>query len=231
MNLIEMKKINKMYNQGKRNAFHALKNIDFFVDEGDFVAIKGSSGAGKSTLLHIIGCLDTQTTGTYSFCGVCVEEMNQQQKAILRNREIGFVLQDFGLLEYQTVIESVSLPILFSNEVSILKCQSRCLSVLGEVGLQGYAHKKVRELSGGEKQRVAIARALINKPKLIVADEPTGALDEENATLIMNYLRKLNEAGTTIVIVTHDSTVADLCKTKYTMRYGEIRLEKTSVSN
>ncbi len=223
MTIVKMSKVSKIYNKGKKNQFKALNEIDFSVEEGDMIAIRGSSGAGKSTLLHIMGCMDTQTSGHYYFCGDYVKDMSQQQKAVIRNKKIGFVLQDFGLLEYQSVLDAVSLPLLFSNEIPVSKMKKHCLEYLAEVGLQGYATKVVNELSGGEKQRVAIARALVNNPSLILADEPTGALDEENAHNIMKLLQRLNADGRTVVIVTHDSDVASMCKTQITMKYGELR--------
>ena len=223
MTLVKMNKISKIYNKGKKNQFKALNEVDFSVDEGDMIAIRGSSGAGKSTLLHIIGCMDTQTSGHYYFCGENVKDMTQQQKAVIRNKKIGFVLQDFGLLEYQSVLDAVSLPLLFSNEIPVSKMKKHCLAYLAEVGLQGYATKTVNELSGGEKQRVAIARALVNNPSLILADEPTGALDEENAYNVMKLLQKLNENGKAVVIVTHDTDIANMCKTQITMKYGELK--------
>lgn len=223
MTIVKMNKVSKIYNKGKKNQFLALNEIDFSVEAGDMIAIRGSSGAGKSTLLHIMGCMDTQTSGHYFFCGDYVKDMSQQQKAVIRNKKIGFVLQDFGLLEYQSVLDAVSLPLLFSNEIPVSKMKKHCLEYLAEVGLQGYATKAVNELSGGEKQRVAIARALVNNPSLILADEPTGALDEENAHNIMKLLQRLNADGKTVVIVTHDSDVASMCKTQIMMKYGELR--------
>lgn len=224
MKLVEMKDIKKVYNAGKRNACTVLNGLSLEVDSGEMVAITGSSGCGKSTLLHILGCLDTQTGGTYLLQGGDVGAMDWNKKAVLRNREIGFVLQDFGLIEYQTVWDNLSIPLYFNPDVQKAQVRTKCLDALREVGMEGMGGEKVSTLSGGEKQRIAIARALINQPSLILADEPTGSLDHENAIRIMELLRKVNKQGNTIVLVTHDREIADGCDRQLELAEGRLRL-------
>ncbi len=215
MKLAEMKGITKIYANQAGQSRTVLDDLDLMIYEGDMVAIMGSSGCGKSTLLHILGCLDEQTSGTYMFKNDDVREMSWDEKAVLRNREIGFVLQDFGLIEYKTVLDNVAIPLRFNSQIPGNKVKTLCMAAIREVGLDGYATELVRKLSGGEKQRVAIARAIVNHPSLILADEPTGALDEENSVKIMELFQRLNEQGMTIVVVTHDPVVANTCKKTY----------------
>lgn len=211
MKLVEMNNIKKVYNAEKKNVCTVLNNLSLDIEEGEMVAIMGSSGSGKSTLLHILGCLDTQTEGQYLFRGKNVDSMNWDEKATLRNEEIGFVLQDFGLIEYQTVLDNLLIPLYFNSGVKKSQMRSLCLDTLCEVGMEGMGTEKVNTLSGGEKQRIAIARALINQPSLILADEPTGSLDHANSERIMELLKTVNKKGNTIIIVTHDNRVAAVC--------------------
>lgn len=223
MKLVEMKDIKKVYNAGKRNACTVLNGLSLEVETGEMVAITGSSGCGKSTLMHILGCLDTQTEGSYLLRGKDVGTMDWNEKARLRNGEIGFVLQDFGLIEYQTVWDNLSIPLLFNPDTQKAQIRTKCLDALREVGMEGMGKEKVSTLSGGEKQRIAIARALINQPSLILADEPTGSLDHENAKRIMELLKEVNKQGNTIILVTHDREIAACCDRQLALAEGRLQ--------
>lgn len=219
MELCVCKGITKLYNPGKPNEVAALKNVDITIKQGETVAIQGPSGSGKSTLLHILGCLDGCTSGEYSFEGEAVRFANSRRVARLRGEKIGFVLQQYGLLEEQTVLDNVTLPVLFGRQ-SMRKAGERAQEILQRLGIQNLRGKRVRQLSGGEKQRVAIARALINDPALILADEPTGALDSATGAQIVQLLLSLAETGKTVMIVTHDSGVAAQCGRHVTIQDG-----------
>lgn len=210
MELCVLRGITKIYNPGKENETVALRNVHLRIAKGESLAIQGPSGSGKSTLLHILGCLDSYTEGEYQFAGESVRFSNSRAVARLRNEKIGFVLQQYGLLDEQTVLDNVELPILFGKQ-SMKKAAENTEALLQTLGIYHLKGKKVRQLSGGEKQRVAIARAMVNSPELILADEPTGALDSETGKQIMQALLSLQELGKTIVVVTHDSAVAALC--------------------
>ena len=216
--MIKMEKINKIYNQGKSSQVHALKDVDFNVNAGDMVAISGPSGSGKSTLLHILAGIDRQTDGSYLFDGKDISKMSDRQKSRLRNREIGIVMQDFGLLDGETVIRNT-----YNREV-----KAGAKEMLSLVGMEKYLDKKVNQLSGGQKQRVAIARALNMNAKVIIADEPTGALDSENTESLMRLLQKLNETGITMIIVTHNPVVAKMCKKRYVLTDGKLVEEEAN---
>lgn len=225
MKIVEMKNVSKTYIDGKKNETNALKNINFNVESGDFIAIKGNSGSGKSTLLHIIGCLDAPTIGEYYYMGRNANELTLKELADIRNKNIGFVLQDYGLIEKNTVMENIILPLWFAGELSAKEMRKKAREKLDEFDMSSYENKLVKDLSGGEKQRVAIARALINNPSLIIADEPTGALDYHSTEIVMNILKEQNEKGRTIIVVTHDDDVAAICKERYVMKYGELKKE------
>ncbi|MBR4305724.1 MAG: ABC transporter ATP-binding protein [Ruminiclostridium sp.] len=209
--MIEFKKVNKHYNLGKDTEVHALKDVDLFIDKGEYVAIMGVSGSGKSTLLHIIGCLDSPTVGTYMLGKYDVSKYGDNTLSELRNDNIGFVLQDFGLLPEKSVFENVSIPLMFSNSVKYRNIKGKVNEVLKKIGISDLSKKKVAQLSGGQKQRVAICRAMINDPAIILADEPTAALDKVTASEIMSVFKELNDDGKTIIIVTHDREVANKC--------------------
>lgn len=218
MSLIEIRNLNKYYAVGK-NSFHALKDINFEVEEGDFVAIEGQSGAGKSTLLNIVGCIDGFDSGDYRFGGSRIGGLSDAKLAAVRNTKIGYVFQDFCLVNHQTVLFNAMLPLFFSK-VSYREMKRLGLQALQRVGIGEQAHKKANQLSGGQRQRVAIARAIINRPALILADEPTGALDSETSAQIMDLLAALNAEGTTILVVTHDRFVSGYCQKHITIRDG-----------
>lgn len=198
--------LNKTYMMGKQRV-EALRGVDFEVERGGFVAIMGPSGSGKSTLMNLAGCLDRPTSGTLYLAERDVSRLSQDQLAVVRNKEIGFVFQQFNLLTSMTAIENVELPLMYAG-VPPRERRRRAEEALGKVGLAERAKHRPMELSGGQQQRVAAARALVNKPSLIIADEPTGALDSKTGVEIMKLITELNEQGHTVVLVTHDAEVA-----------------------
>ena len=209
MSFIEIKNLKKIYNANKSIEVEALKSINLIIEKGDFCSIVGVSGSGKSTLLYILGCIDKQTEGTYLLEGKNVSMMSENELAQIRNKKIGFVLQDFGLIEEETVIENVRVPILFCKDKNLIRnFRNKAEKLLKDLGIENLKDKKVNLLSGGQRQRVAIARALINDPELILADEPTGSLDTNTAQNIMNIFKELNKSGKTIIIVTHNMELA-----------------------
>ena len=194
MSFIEIKNLKKIYNANKSIEVEALKSINLIIEKGDFCSIVGVSGSGKSTLLYILGCIDKQTEGTYLLEGKNVSKMSENELAQIRNKKIGFVLQDFGLIEEETVIENVRVPILFCKDKNLIRnFRNKAEKLLKDLGIENLKDKKVNLLSGGQRQRVAIARALINDPELILADEPTGSLDTNTAQNIMNIFKELTE--------------------------------------
>ncbi len=198
-----------------------LKDVSLDVSEGEFVSIMGPSGSGKSTLMHIIGCLDVPTSGSYQFRNQLVGEMSAVELARLRNQEIGFVFQNFHLLPRMTALRNVELPLVYAGARKDVR-RARALHLLSEVGLAERTHHLPNELSGGQKQRVAIARALANQPSLLLADEPTGALDTATGKDIMTLLQKLNESGMTIILITHDPHVASYARRVIRLVDGQI---------
>lgn len=204
--LIELKDINKTYDNGQ--PLHVLKGIDLTIDEGEFVSIMGASGSGKSTLLNILGILDNYDSGEYHLAGRLIKDLSENQAAEYRNKMIGFIFQSFNLISFKTAVENVELP-LFYRGVPRKKRHELALQYLEKLGLSEWADHYPNEMSGGQKQRVAIARALITKPRIILADEPTGALDSKTSKEVMQLLSELNrEEGVTMIIVTHDPSVA-----------------------
>ncbi len=205
--LIELKDVNKTYDNGQ--PLHVLKGINLSIDSGEFVSIMGASGSGKSTLLNIIGILDNYDTGEYYIDGRLIKGLSEKQAADYRNRMIGFIFQSFNLISFKTAVENVELP-LFYQGVSRSKRHELAMQYLEKLGLADWAGHYPNEMSGGQKQRVAIARALITNPKILLADEPTGALDSKTSEEVMQLLAKLNrEEGVTIIVVTHESGVAN----------------------
>ena len=207
MALIELKDINKTYNNGQ--PLHVLKGINLSIERGEFVSIMGASGSGKSTLLNILGILDNYDTGTYHLDGKLIKDLTEKQAADYRNRMMGFVFQSFNLIGFKTALENVELPLYYQG-VPRRKRQEMAMEYLEKMGLTPWATHFPNEMSGGQKQRVAIARALITKPQIILADEPTGALDSKTSVEVMQLLKQLNqEDGITIIVVTHEGGVAN----------------------
>ncbi|MBO4923014.1 MAG: ABC transporter ATP-binding protein [Bacteroidales bacterium] len=205
--MIELKGVNKTYDNGQ--PLHVLKGIDLSIDRGEFVSIMGASGSGKSTLLNILGILDNYDTGEYWLDGKLIKDLSERQAADYRNRMIGFIFQSFNLIGFKTAVENVELP-LFYQGVSRHKRHMLAMEYLERLGLKDWASHYPNEMSGGQKQRVAIARALITHPQIILADEPTGALDSKTSVEVMDLLGQLNrEEGVTLIVVTHESGVAN----------------------
>lgn len=208
--MIKLNNIVKVYNPKKANEFKALHEVSCEIQDGEMVAVIGQSGAGKSTLLHILACIDSYQKGEYVIDGTLVKNLSERQYAKIRNEKIGMAMQDFALVEDFTALENVMIPLNFSKR-KIKGKKEKALSALKSVGIEDLAKKPCNKLSGGQKQRVAIARAIVNDPSMILADEPTGALDTKTSEEIMELFKSLNKEGKTIVIVTHDPKVANQC--------------------
>jgi putative ABC transport system ATP-binding protein len=204
--MIKLEQINKTYHNGA--PLHVLKGIDLEIAPGEMVSIMGASGSGKSTLLNILGVLDTYDTGNYYLNNLLVKNLSETKAAELRNKMIGFIFQSFNLISFKNAMENVALPLYYQG-ISLKKRNHIELEYLDKMGLKEWAEHKPNELSGGQKQRVAIARALIAKPQVILADEPTGALDSKTSEEVIQILREVNKAGMTTIIVTHEQSVAD----------------------
>ncbi|MBW0185108.1 MAG: ABC transporter ATP-binding protein [Hydrogenophaga sp.] len=220
MPLIEARSLTKTYTMG-HEAVHALAGVSLDIEAGEFVAIMGSSGSGKSTLMNILGCLDVPDTGTYRLAGDAVQDMGSDALAAVRNRRIGFVFQQFNLLPRTSAQENVELPMVYAG-VPTAERHRRARAALQRVGLGERTGHTPAELSGGQQQRVAIARALVNQPQLILADEPTGALDTHTSEDIMGLLAELNAQGITVVLVTHEHDVADWARRRLVFRDGRL---------
>ncbi len=205
--MIKLEKLHKSYPIGK-DSLHVLKGLDLHIKEGEFVSIMGSSGSGKSTLLNIIGLLDTHDEGNYYLNNQLIENLDEKKAAILRNKFLGFVFQSFNLITYKNALENVALPLYYKG-VKRKERQRIALKYLEKVGLKDRADHLPNELSGGEKQRVAVARALVTQPKLILADEPTGALDSVTSEQIMELLSDIHDEGMTILVITHEEDIAE----------------------
>jgi putative ABC transport system ATP-binding protein len=218
--MIEIKNLHKSYPIGK-DSLHVLKGIDLHIGEGEFVSIMGSSGSGKSTLLNIVGLLDEHDEGDYYLNGQLIKNLNEKKAAILRNKFLGFVFQSFNLITYKTALENVALPLYYKG-VSRRERLKTAMEYLDKVGLKDWANHLPSELSGGQKQRVAIARALVTKPKVVLADEPTGALDSTTTDSVMDLLKDINDEGMTVFVITHEEEVAAQTKRVVRLKDGII---------
>jgi putative ABC transport system ATP-binding protein len=206
VSLIRLTHVSRRYQMGTET-IHALRDVSLDIQPGEYVAIMGPSGSGKSTLMNLIGCLDTPTSGSYELNGINVSEMDDNQLADVRNKEIGFVFQSFHLLPRSDALHNVVLPLIYAG-ISAEERNEKALAALGQVGLADRIHHKPNELSGGQRQRVAIARALVNNPSILLADEPTGNLDSKTGVEIMSLFEDLSQKGHTIIVVTHEEAVA-----------------------
>jgi len=221
MHMLKLRDIHKYYQIGQ-NRLHVLQGIDLSIDAGELVAVMGSSGSGKSTLMNILGLLDDYDTGEYHLAGELMKKLSEARAAELRNRYLGFVFQSFHLVPFKSALENVALP-LFYRGVSRRKRLELAEKYLERVGLANWAAHKPNELSGGQRQRVAIARALITEPKVILADEPTGALDSVTSVEVLDLLRTVNrEDGVTVIVVTHEDDIAHLCRRLIHIKDGQI---------
>ena len=220
--LIEMKEIIKAYNIGLESEIEILHGIDLKIYEGEFVAIVGESGSGKSTLMNIIGVLDKQTKGEYYLDGIDIKNANEEEMNVIRNKKIGFVFQNFNLIGRTSALKNVELPMLYAG-VPAEERTKRAKELLSKVGMESRMNHMPNELSGGQKQRVAIARSLVNNPSIILADEPTGALDSETSAMVMDIFNDLNKnQGKTIILITHSKEIAEQCPRIVTIKDGKI---------
>jgi len=224
MSLIRMDNVEKYYNKGKESQVHALKGVSLEIEQGEMIALMGVSGSGKSSLMHILGFLDGFDNGIYRFDGMDAQTLRQDAQAVLRNEKIGFVMQNFGLILYQTAEQNVSLPLLLNRHTNYREIRRRSLRLLRELGLREKASAPVDQLSGGQQQRVAIARAIANDPILLLADEPTGALDAGTAKEVMQIFHRLNkEKNMTVILATHDPKIAAECTRILRIEDGRIQ--------
>ena len=222
--MIEIKDLHKSYRMGS-NSLHVLKGINFSAKAGELVAIMGSSGSGKSTLLNILGMLDGADSGEYVLDGVPIKDLTETKAAQYRNKFLGFIFQSFNLITYKSALENVALP-LYYRKVGRKERQEKALNYLERVGLKEWATHLPSELSGGQKQRVAIARAMAAEPKVLLADEPTGALDSKTSYEVMDLIQKINDEGNTILVVTHEEDIAHMCKRIVHLKDGVIVEDK-----
>ena len=227
MSLIHLQNISRRYQMGVETV-HALRDVSLEIQRGEYVAIMGPSGSGKSTLMNLIGCLDTPSAGHYGLNGVSISEMDDNQLAEIRNREIGFVFQTFNLLARSNALHNVELPLIYAG-ISAEERRHLALEALAQVGLTDRIHHKPNELSGGQRQRVAVARALVNKPSLLLADEPTGNLDSRTGAEIMALFNDLSRKGNTIIVVTHEEDIAKHARRIIRLHDGMIASDEKQV--
>jgi putative ABC transport system ATP-binding protein len=227
MSLIRLQNVSRRYQMGAETV-HALRDVSLEIQRGEYVAIMGPSGSGKSTMMNLVGCLDTATSGRYELNGIGVSDMDDNQLAEIRNREIGFVFQTFNLLSRSNALHNVELPLIYAG-VPAEERRQVALDALTQVGLADRIHHKPNELSGGQRQRVAVARALVNKPSILLADEPTGNLDSKTGTEIMVLFEELSRKGNTIILVTHEEDIARQSRRIIRLRDGLIASDETTV--
>ena len=225
--VIELQNIKRNFQVGDETV-HALRGVSFSINEGEFVTIMGTSGSGKSTLLNILGCLDTPTTGEYLLDGISVRTMSKSQRAVLRNRKIGFVFQNYNLLPKTTAIENVELPLMYNSSVSASERRSRAIEALKAVSLGDRLEHKSNQMSGGQMQRVAIARAFVKDPAVILAEEATGNLDTRTSFEILVLFQKLHAEGRTIIFVTHNPEIAQYSSRNIVLRDGQVKDDKVN---
>ena len=219
--LIELKDVYKIYGEGLESEVRALDGVSLTIDRGEFVAIVGQSGSGKSTMMNVLGCLDIPTRGDYHLNGVDVRELTDKELSAIRNKEIGFIFQQYNLIQNLTVLENVELPLIYQG-VHPDDRRDMALDALERVGLSGRIKHRPTEMSGGQQQRVAIARAIATHPPIIMADEPTGALDSKTGLEVLGFLRQLNKEGTTVILITHDNSIAATARRIVRLTDGKI---------
>ena len=224
-NLIELKDIFKIYGEGLESEVRALDGVSLTIQRGEFVAIVGQSGSGKSTMMNVLGCLDIPTRGDYLLDGTDVRELTDTELSRIRNKEIGFIFQQYNLIQTLTVLENVELPLIYQG-INAFDRRDMALEALDRVGLAGRVKHKPTEMSGGQQQRVAIARAIATKPPIIMADEPTGALDSRTGHEVLEFLQQLNREGTTVILITHDNGIAATARRCVRLTDGKIVEDK-----
>ena len=223
--LIDIQNLYKIYNEGKESEVRALDGVSLQIDKGEFVAIVGQSGSGKSTMMNVLGCLDIPTYGEYHLDGTDIGSLSDKQLARIRNREIGFIFQGYNLIQELDALENVTLPLIYRG-VSVFDREDMAMAALAKVGMDGRAHHRPSEMSGGQQQRVAIARAIATAPPIIMADEPTGALDSKTGKHVLEILRDLYRGGTTILLITHDDGIAATARRVVRLSDGKIISDK-----
>ena len=223
--LINIKDLYKIYNEGQESEVRALDGVSLQIDRGEFVAIVGASGSGKSTMMNVLGCLDVPTRGEYVLNGTDVTSLKDRELARIRNREIGFIFQGYNLIQELDALENVTLPLIYRG-VSVFDREDMAMEALAKVGMDDRAHHRPSEMSGGQQQRVAIARAIATSPPIIMADEPTGALDSRTGRHVLEILRELYRGGTTILLITHDDGIAATAKRVVRLSDGKIISDK-----
>lgn len=227
--MIEIANLTKIYNSGKPNSQTALDNVSFTVSDGELVAVIGKSGAGKSTLLNIVACLDTPTSGSVILDGEEISSASEKKRAAVRMNKLGIVTQTPLLVEEISAVENVKLPLVL-KKLKMSECNQKAANLLKSVGLEGKIEQTVKTLSGGEKQRVSIARALASDPKIILADEPTGNLDTENASAVFNILKNVAKLGITVIVVTHDADIAGMCDRILELSDGKLKSDVSKIT-
>ena len=223
--LINIQNLYKIYNEGKESEVRALDGVSLQIDKGEFVAIVGQSGSGKSTMMNVLGCLDIPTYGEYHLDGTDIGSLSDKQLARIRNREIGFIFQGYNLIQELDALENVTLPLIYRG-VSLFDREDMAMEALAKVGMDDRAHHRPSEMSGGQQQRVAIARAIATAPPIIMADEPTGALDSKTGKHVLEILRDLYRGGTTILLITHDDSIAATARRVVRLSDGKIISDK-----
>ena len=223
--LIDIQNLYKIYNEGKESEVRALDGVSLQIDKGEFVAIVGQSGSGKSTMMNVLGCLDIPTYGEYHLDGTDIGSLSDKQLARIRNREIGFIFQGYNLIQELDALENVTLPLIYRG-VSVFDREDMAMAALAKVGMDGRDHHRPSEMSGGQQQRVAIARAIATAPPIIMADEPTGALDSKTGKHVLEILRDLYRGGTTILLITHDDGIAATARRVVRLSDGKIISDK-----
>ncbi len=223
--LIDIRDLYKIYNEGKESEVRALDGVSLQIEKGEFVAIVGQSGSGKSTMMNVLGCLDIPTYGEYRLDGTDIGSLTDKQLARIRNREIGFIFQGYNLIQELDALENVTLPLIYRG-VSVFDREDMAMAALAKVGMDGRAHHRPSEMSGGQQQRVAIARAIATSPPIIMADEPTGALDSKTGKHVLEILRDLYRGGTTILLITHDDGIAATARRVVRLSDGKIISDK-----